>query len=363
MITTRPTIDALWYTRCAVPTPFSFAAQFGWFEEEFAHDGFAIKSLRESSKVDELSSHFDHNLDNSFRQGGSVPAIWARSKGRDTRVIALTWTDEYQAIIALPSAKIATIKDLKGRKIGVPRHAITIDHNRASAYRAFEVALGLEGLSPADVQVVDLDDAHYGQSASEVRRGLSPGGRERHSYTNEAFALARGDVDAIYVKDVRGAELAYLLGAVVVADLGFHPDPFVRLSNCTPRPLTVSGELLDRRPDLVDRFLARVVRAGEWAATHPHETVQAISRETGWSERWVRRAYGDQVHLHLSADLAPASVTGLGQFIGDLARAGAIPTPFDVNDWIDPGPLGRLAASEPFGWAAADIPDQPRISA
>ncbi len=362
MTVTRPAIDALWYTRCAVPTPFSFAAQFGWFEAEFAHDGFPIKSLRESSKAEELSSHFDHTLANSFRQGGSVPAIWARSKGRDTRVIAITWTDEYQAIIALPASGITTIKDLKGRKVGVPKHAITIDHNRASAHRAFEVALGLEGLSLADVEVIDLDDARYAPTAG-VRSGLSAGGRERHSYTNEAFALARGEVDAVYVKDVRGAELAYLLGAVVVADLGFHPDPFVRLSNCTPRPLTVSGELLDQRPDLVDRFLARVVRAGEWAATHPDETVLAISRETGWSERWVRRAYGDQVHHHLAANLDPASVTGLGQFINDLARAGAIPNDFDVNDWIDPAPLERLAFSEPFGWETATAPSQPRISA
>ncbi len=273
-------------------------------------------------------------------------------------MIAITWTDEYQAIIALPASGITTIKDLKDRKVGVPKHAITIDHNRASAHRAFEVALGLEGLSLADVEVIDLDDARYAPTAG-VRSGLSAGGRERHSYTNEAFALARGEVDAVYVKDVRGAELAYLLGAVVVADLGFHPDPFVRLSNCTPRPLTVSGELLDQRPDLVDRFLARVVRAGEWAATHPDETVLAISRETGWSERWVRCAYGDQVHHHLAANLDPASVTGLGQFINDLARAGAIPNDFDVNDWIDPAPRApRLQRAVRLGDRDRPVPAQ-----
>ena len=39
----RHPIDALWYTRCAVPTPFSFAAQFGYdpADIEAGYDHFA----------------------------------------------------------------------------------------------------------------------------------------------------------------------------------------------------------------------------------------------------------------------------------------------------------------------------------
>lgn len=339
-------VDTLWYTRCSVPTPFSIAAQLGWFEDEFRNDGFNVRSLRESSRPEEQSSHFDHNLANSFRQGGSVPAIWARSRGQDTRVIAITWTDEYQAIIALPSSGIRTVKDLKGRRLGLPKHHITIDHNRASALRAFDVTLATEGLTVGDVELVDLEDARYGDEG-ELRTGGGGRGRQRHTYTNEAYALARGEVDAVYVKDVRGAELAYLLGAHVVADLGFHPDPFVRISNCTPRPLTVSGELVRERPDLVERFLRRVVEAGRWAAEHPAETLQFISSETGWSERWIRRAYGEKVHLNLVADLDPASIDGLGKFVTYLADGGFVPDHFEVEDWIDAGPLRELSRTQP----------------
>jgi len=351
----QPAIDTLWYTRCSVPTPFSFAAQFGWFEEEFAKDGIAVKSLRESNNPEELASHFDHNLSNSFRQGGSVPAIWARSRGQDTRVIALSWTDEHQAIIALPGAGIGTVRDLRGRRIGIPRHNITIDHNRASALRAFELALGFEGISLADVELIDLADEHLPEDG-EVRRGLSSGGERRHAYTNEVHALATRAVDAVYVKDVRGLDVAHILGAVVVADLGFHPDPFVRISNCAPRPLTVSGELLRTRPDLVERFLARVVAAGEWARRNPDGTVRAIASETGWSERSVRRSFGPNVHEHLIANLDPASIQGLGQFVSYLAKNGFIPADFDVESWVDPGPLERLSASlVPLNFGAPSI--------
>ncbi len=341
---TQPLIDTLWYTRCQVPTPFSFAAQFGWFEEEFATDGIVLKSLRESSNVDELASHFDHHLPNSFRQGGSVPAIWARAKGQDTRVIALTWTDEHQAIIALPASGIHTAGDLRGRRIGLPKHDITIDHNRASALRAFELVLAREGLTLSDVEVVDLEDERLAGDA-EPRRGLSESGRRRHAYTNEARALAAGIVDAIYVKDVRGQDVAQILGADVVVDIGNDPDPSLRISNCAPRPLTVSTALLRARPDIVDRFLARVVDASEWAAENPDGTVRAIATETGWSEAGVRRAFGPQVHRHLAVDLNPVSVGLFDQFITYLAERGFIAGDFAVAEWIDPGPLERVTAS------------------
>ncbi len=97
-------LDTIWFTRCPVPTPLGLAAKLGWFDSEFAPDGISIKSLREVGNTDEKESHYDHHLINSFRQGGNVPAIWARSLGRDTRVIGLNWINEFQAIIALPES-------------------------------------------------------------------------------------------------------------------------------------------------------------------------------------------------------------------------------------------------------------------
>jgi ABC-type nitrate/sulfonate/bicarbonate transport system substrate-binding protein len=339
---TGPAIDTLWYTRCQVPTPFSIAAQFGWFEEEFEPDGIAVRSLRESASADERASHFEHDLPHSFRQGGSVPAIWARAKGRDTRVIALTWTDEHQAIIALPESGIRTAADLAGRRIGVPHHVITIDHNRASALRAFDLVLEREGLSLDDVELIDLPDP--GSDPARPRRGLSEGTRH-HPYVNEARALAAGAVDAVYVKDVRGQDVAQILGAIVVVDLGNDPDPLIRVSNCAPRPLTVSGDLLRDRPDLVDRFLARVAAASDWSADNPDGTVRMIAGETGWAEPAVRRSFGPHVHRNLGLTLADDIVEPFGCFVTDLAVRGFIAAPFDVATWIDPAPLARVRAA------------------
>src|SRR3954468_1198877 len=150
-------LEILSYTRCGVPTPVGIAVQLGWFEQEFSRDGITIESIRDSADRDVRESHYDHKVDNSFRQGGSVPAIWARARGRATRLVGLTWTDEAQVILALPESKIRTLKDLKGRRLGIAtRPNDIIDFWKATTLRAYLVALNLEGISEKDVEFVEL---------------------------------------------------------------------------------------------------------------------------------------------------------------------------------------------------------------
>ena len=328
--------DAIWYTRCSVPTPLSLAVLKGWIDDEFKGDGIAIKSLRDSVDPDEQASHFKHSLPHSFRQGGSAPAIWAKSRGQDTKVIAITWTDEFQALIAAPGAKISSVKELKGRRIGLPAHGNLIDHNRASALRAFTYLLEVEGLTPNDVEWIDLPDP---EPVTQIISVPTVSGRQGHTYRAEALALAKGEVDAVYVKDVRGFEVINLIGARIIADVGFHPDPFIRISNCAPRPLTVNADTLRLYPDLVRRFLARVVEAGRWASNNPNETVSLIARETGWAERAVRQSYGESVHSHLQADINATLIWGLKRYKESLFAGGFIPADFDIESWIDREPL------------------------
>src|SRR5450830_1491972 len=204
-------IQKFWYTRSPVPTPLGIAIQLGWIDEEFKADPIEIKSLKESDKPSELFSHFDHHLPNSFRNGGNTPSIWARAQGRETRVIGLSWTDEYQVIISLSQSGVNSIRDLRGRKVGIPKHEIATDYNRAAALRAFEVSLQYEGLSLQDIELIDLPDSAY--ISVNQKDNVGGFGQARHGYVNEVYALVRGEVDAIYVKDVRGAEITHQLGA------------------------------------------------------------------------------------------------------------------------------------------------------
>jgi ABC-type nitrate/sulfonate/bicarbonate transport system substrate-binding protein len=166
--------------------------------------------------------------------------------------------------------------------------------------------------------------------------------RLRNGYRAEVQALLDGEVDAIYVKGALGLETARLIGAHVVTDLGSHPDPEIRINNGTPRTLTVDAALIAARPDLVARFLARVVAAGDWARSHPEETVAYIVRETGSTPDWVREAYGPDAAQKLGTFLDREAIEALSDFKDFLFEHGFLEADFDVESWIDPQPLEEV---------------------
>lgn len=341
---TKSQAGEIWYARCPVPSPLGIAVQQGWMEKALRQQcGLQMRLLQESNNPAERVTYYESPLPNSFRQGGSVPSLWARAAGQDTRVVGVTWTDEFQTIITMPTTSITQVRDLRGRRIGVPRHNVLIDHSRAASLRAFSAVLATAGLTLADVEIVDLTDQEIAATFKDGQvTSTGTGRRGRYSYTNQVRALARGDVDAVYVKDAQGAQAVHLLGAAVLVNIGRHPDAEVRINNCTPRPLTVSHWLLESRPDAVKQLLAQSVLAGRWAARHPEAVRTLIGRETGWSEAWVNYAYGEQLHENLQLDFDQRSVHGLGLFKDFLAEQQLIPGNFDLQAWLAPEPLREV---------------------
>jgi ABC-type nitrate/sulfonate/bicarbonate transport system substrate-binding protein len=330
------------YSRCHVPTPLGIASQRGWLTEAARRNGAGLLALRDVDDPAVRRSHYDHSVPDSIRQGGSTPAIWARSRGADTVVIGLTWTDEFQGILALESAGIRTPADLRGRRLGLPRRPADsiVDFGRAQSERGFHGALRAAGLRPADAQFIDVDLATTilddPQSATRHR----PGGTVRAANPLED-ALRDGRVDAIYVKG-GGVAAVERLGARVVIDLATHPDPAVRANNGTPRPITVDRHLLTTRPDLVRDLLEQAVVAGTWAAGSPDEGLAAVSAETGIPVPDLHRAYGPDLAQHLGVDLAAPAVAAFTDYVDWLHRTGYLPEPVDVAAWIEPRPLAEV---------------------
>lgn len=336
----RP-LDTIWYTRGGHPSPLGLAAQLGWFLEEFQDDGINVFTLQEVGDPQLRESHFDHHLLNSFRQGGSGPAIWARARGGRTRVIGLNWLDEFQCIIALPGTGIRSIRDLRGRRLALPRYPERFDTRRAQALRGFVVALDLGGVSTRDVQFVDVPVNRTYRKAHGHK--LGPQGE----YAEQFDALINDRVDALFVKGARGLRAAHDIGARLVVDLRNHPDPLVRANNGSPRPITVDQSLLDQRPDIVTRFLARVAAVGPWAERHAAETRMYVSRETQCPERWVREAYGADLHLRQHTDFSETAIRALEVYKNFLLQWNFIAHDFDVGEWIDPLPLQQVLTQRP----------------
>lgn len=338
-------LDTLWYTRCPVPTGLGIAVQKGWLEESFRAKSTKIESLRESNNQSVRESHFDHTLANSVRHGGNIPAIWARAIGRETKVIGLSWADEAQLILTTPNSGIRNVKDLKGRKFGLPRWVnVQIDFVRAQALRGLENALSLDGLAVSDVEIVDYEIG-IGYSDTPAKKSADGSyifGSQSGSRNDELIGLLRGEVDAIFLKGASAVALASQLNLVTVIDTGAHPEPLIRANNGTPRTLSVDTHLIENHFDAAERIVEQVLRAEDWAHAHPDETRRFLAKETNSSEYWVSVAYGTDAHLRLQTDFAQTSIDGLQDFVNFLHRWEFIPQPFNVNDWIDTRPYDAV---------------------
>ena len=332
-------LDILWYSRGSHPSPLGLAAQLGWFLDEFRDDGIRVFTVQDSTDAALRDAHLDHHLPNTIRQGGNVPALWARSRGARTRLIALSWMDEFQGILVRPDGDLDEVAALHGARLALPVCGNLVDSTRTEALHGFLVTLKGVGLRPQDVQFVDVAADRF--RASPVgRSGTGPYGE----YARQLGALARREVDAVYVKGARGLQAARSAQARVLLDLREQPDPAARVHTGTPRPITVDQALLDQHPEVVERFLARVLDAGAWARRHAQETVAYLARETRSDEDWVVQAYGADVHQQLGSDLSARSVQALQQHQRFLLDWGFITHEVDIGAWIDPAPLAAAQA-------------------
>lgn len=336
--TLQSSLTSIWYSHCGY-SPLAMAVQLGWLDDELAGDGITLQSVKRDGGPSGQLSHYDHHLPFSIRQGGNVPAIWARSNGADTRLIGVNWLDEYQAVIALPTSGIATAKQLAGRRLGLPSANHPVDHVRAANLRGFAVALELAGLDVRhDVELVTLKERitdFGGTGAEEVAR-------RRQGHSPAVAALLAGDVDAIFARGPHGVALTEALGAVVVAEISEHPDPLVRANNGSPRPLTIDARFLDEYPALVERILRRIVAVGRWAEEHANDAARLIALQGGVSEATVHRAYRNNLHRRLHTTLDDTALAGLSAYKDFLFQQGFLAADFEVAPWVARDPLDAV---------------------
>lgn len=335
---------ALWYTRCPLPTASAVAIDQGILQRSFDRIGVQVRSLLSTADPKVRQSHFDHGVGNLFRQGGNIPPIWSRSRGADTCVVGISMTREYQAIVASPAGPIRAPADLRGARLALPRRiGAAIDYWRAMCLHGYESALARAGLTLQDVELVDLPvhesyiDAPVAGPGANMPLWAGPSRARRQQA--EMIAFIRGEVDAFYTSGALGLQLAAMLGAREVIELGFDPDPMAGINNQVPNILTVDRTLALERPDLVARYIAALNQAARWARSHPEEAARSFAREVGAPEEWLPAAYGDGLIESLRLGLDDSSLAALDAQAAFLRRHGFIDSDVSIERWIVAEPL------------------------
>lgn len=335
-MSTADPIDTIWFTRCPVPTATGLAYKLGWLDQEFAADGIAIKTLQDAGP--ELARHhYDHQLPTLIREGGNLLALPAKAQGAQTRLIGLTWIDEWQSILVRPEAKITHAAQLKGLRLALPPfRPEELAHNRRGrsiargmSLAGYKGALASTGLTLDDIELVELQEQEQaGLGAANLGTGLWRG----------IDALVRGEVDAVYVKGAAAAEAARAAGVVVGIDFD-ELAPRFRVNNGTPRPITVHQDFLDRHFDLLVRFLAQTLRAAEWAKTNLESVREVLKEETRASDFGVLEAYRNDFHLKLAPDLSKERLDLFRLQKNFQLAHGFLDRDVDIDAWVDRRPL------------------------
>jgi sulfonate transport system substrate-binding protein len=208
----------------------------GWVDEELARDGIAVRWLlsQGSNKANEMLA--SGSLDLASTAGAS--ALLARSNGVPLKVVYVYAKPAWTGIVVGPSSPIATVADLRGKKIAATRGT--------DAFFFLLRSLHAAGLAQSDVELVHLQHAS---------------GRT---------ALARGDVDAWVGLDPMMASAELREHARII----YHNGDFNSFGTLNARE-----ELLARHPELVQRVIGLYERARRWILEHPGEAAELLAAE------------------------------------------------------------------------------------
>lgn len=269
-----------------------------FLEKEFAADGITIEWQFPRGTGPAINEAFANGqLD--FANYGGLPNIVGRGAGLKTKVIA-SYGVSPSYVVARPDAKIASIADLKGKKIATSRGTI----NELSLFRILAQA----NLTPDDIQFFDL------QTADQIS------------------AVTSGDVDAVVGGGSSVLQLVDQKIAEVVYTTKGSPAPGSSFGS-----FVVTDAFREAYPDITQRVVNKFIEASYFASDEKNrDALFDIWAQTGAPRSTFEKDYADDLlkdrQSPLLDDFYRANVTAGIQFAVDQKL---IRKSFEVSDWID----------------------------
>jgi taurine transport system substrate-binding protein len=212
----------------------------GWYEKEL---GTKVVLKAFDSGRDLNTAFASHSI--QFGLLGSTPAAVGISSGNNVKLIYIHQIiGSGEALAVKTKAKIASLKDLKGKRVGVPFASTT--------HYSLLNALKLEGVNPADVKILDL--------------------QPQDLYA----AWTRGDIDAGYVWEPTYSKL--------VAEGGQHlTDSGILAGKGVVTALVelADADFIKKYPDITVKYLKLQQKALDLYKTNADDAGTALAAELG----------------------------------------------------------------------------------
>lgn len=345
---------ALHYSICPVYVASHAAHDLGYLREELERAGATLTPLSTLPDGQAPVAHARHDQTWQVRDGGNIPALWARADHADTVLVGSTHVQAGGQLVVRVDDDIRRVQDLAGRRFGLSKSLDTrrVDWWRANSQRNAGLALGLAGLGWDEVETVDIEHGHPAQGARATHDWE---GRSKQDivfklpFTPEFGALADGRVDAIYTTQGRATIYERSGRFRVIEDLARYPDWTLQLA-ASPYTLAVSPALARERRDLVVAWLRANLRAARWIDAHPDAAARLLHRHV--YHETVADVAAQIAQIDFAPSLSPYHLVGLQIGADFLHTAGYASRAVDVAAWADASFLEEALASLPPGESA-----------
>lgn len=265
----------------------------GWLEEALQEQGIGVEWVLSagSNKANEYlrSEAID------FGSTAGAAALLARANGSPIKTVYIFSKPEWTALVVPADSPIASVADLKGKKIAATKGT--------DPYFFLLRSLNEAGLSGADVEVVNLQHAD---------------GRT---------ALERGEVDAWAGLDPHMAASEIEAGSkLLYRNIDFNTYGF----------LNANEQFITQYPELTAKVLEQYERARHWILDNPDEAAQILAEEAKIPIEVAKRELVERTVLNM--DPVP------GETQVEVLRA-VIPI-FEAENQVKPGTDLEAALSE-----------------
>jgi len=171
----------------------------------------------------------------------AVAVMQLIAKGAPMKIVATVYQSNPNAVMALKKKGIKSVKDLKGKKVGVP--------SGSSQTTMLPLLLKANGLTESDINMIDMPVA-----------SMVP------ALLQEQVDAVLGSIDAYQIQaESQGAQLD-------VYRFADHGVPTVSTS------IFASNDYLKSNPEIVKKFVAATLKGWSFALDHPDQAIKDVKK-------------------------------------------------------------------------------------
>lgn len=335
--------------RSRIPSAAALAYRLGELPVDFRRRGIELGFVPENN---ELTVRIEGEA-YSIRWGSSLREWPSLAPENGRKAIALIPRNRREFVLVRSDSSVRTIEELAGARIGIPSEGPpSFPEAETEATRGFEEALRLAGLKEADVRRVSLPLEPTPTADTDGFRELS---------RRLSQALLSGEADAVHAGGALAVGLREVIGA----------RPIASWVASSPLVVTASEQLVRRHPATVERILAHVLAAADWARNNREAAWRLLAKDAGLTESALESAYGEHIHEELEPTLSPDLVEMVDREIERWAACGfldaealpiaelLVPDPLEAaRELLASGNVERPSSEGVSPYALAPVPDR-----